>query len=161
MNPVHSLHPTSNASTPLFGSTINVNLNKLMIQISLLMVVLLFLMMVLWMLLVVRLVSPCLFYCWMFVLLIYSIPLTSSPVPSLLLTLTPTPLGKHYNERLLMTSHQFTADIITYRNNPDKFIVIYDQDESIASRVAQAFAERDITNVWMLSGGKFPLSLIN
>ncbi len=66
-----------------------------------------------------------------------------------------------------MTTNQFNEQIIRYRNAKDKLIVIYDDDESIAPNVAQSFAERDIENVWLLSGGmnlfrqKFPMLVVN
>jgi hypothetical protein len=41
-----------------------------------------------------------------------------------------------------------------FKNTDDKLIIIYDEDESIASKVAQQFAMRDINNIWMVSGGK-------
>ena len=59
----------------------------------------------------------------------------------------------NYNPTRLQSAHQFTSAMLKYKNAADRLIIVYDDDESVASKVAQDFAERGIENVWMLSGG--------
>lgn len=40
------------------------------------------------------------------------------------------------------------------KNRPGKIIILYDEDERIASAAATTFVQRDVENVFMLSGGK-------
>ncbi len=40
------------------------------------------------------------------------------------------------------------------RNKPGKIIILYDEDERIAPSSATIFVQREVDNVFMLSGGK-------
>lgn len=40
------------------------------------------------------------------------------------------------------------------KNKPGSIIIIYDEDERIAPRVATTFIQREVDNVFMLSGGE-------
>jgi len=42
---------------------------------------------------------------------------------------------------------------LTQKNKPGKIIVVYDEDERIAPAVATTFIQREVDNVFMLSGG--------
>ncbi|XP_077983599.1 centrosomal protein of 41 kDa-like isoform X2 [Glandiceps talaboti] len=46
-----------------------------------------------------------------------------------------------------------TPQILNFRNQPGKIIVIYDEDERIGISAATTFAERGFDNVFLLSGG--------
>ncbi|XP_071487357.1 centrosomal protein of 41 kDa B-like [Diadema antillarum] len=62
--------------------------------------------------------------------------------------------------------NNFTKNILDYHNKPGKIIVIYDEDERIATAAARTFVERGVENIFLLSGGlkvaaeKFPGGLI-
>eukprot|EP01137_Pigoraptor_chileana_P028761 Opistho-2@13060 len=72
----------------------------------------------------------------------------------------------HPATMLSRTMNPFSADALRYKNKAGRLIVIYDETESIAPRVATIFVERGFENVFMLSGGlkvlaqKFPYGLI-
>ena len=59
-----------------------------------------------------------------------------------------------------------TKDMLMYKNKQGKLIVVYDYDESVASRFCTTLIERGYENVFMLSGGlrvaymKFPTRLV-
>ncbi|XP_013404843.1 centrosomal protein of 41 kDa-like isoform X1 [Lingula anatina] len=59
-----------------------------------------------------------------------------------------------------------SKELLAYRNQPGKIIVIYDDDERIAPHVATVMVERGYENLFMLSGGlkfayaNFPRGLI-
>lgn len=40
------------------------------------------------------------------------------------------------------------------KNAPGKVIILYDEDERIAADCASTFVQREVNNVFMLSGGK-------
>ncbi|EPZ30902.1 hypothetical protein O9G_002779 [Rozella allomycis CSF55] len=58
------------------------------------------------------------------------------------------------------------ADIFKYKNKEDRFIVFYDEDETLAQTVATFYAQREFCNVYILSGGlkvlaeRFPCVLV-
>lgn len=52
------------------------------------------------------------------------------------------------------SSHVFIHLTVHQKNKPGRIIVVYDEDEVIASTVATKFVERDVENVFMLSGGE-------
>ncbi|XP_033095815.1 centrosomal protein of 41 kDa-like isoform X2 [Anneissia japonica] len=73
----------------------------------------------------------------------------------------------NYPSAMLSRScNYFTKEILAYRNQPGKIIVMYDEDERIATGAATTFAERGFDNTFVLSGGlkvavqKFPNGLI-
>lgn len=47
-----------------------------------------------------------------------------------------------------------TKELLAYKNQPGKIIVIYDEDERIAVKAATTFVQRGYDNLFMLSGGK-------
>eukprot|EP00741_Cyanophora_paradoxa_P011180 tig00020554_g10800.t1 len=49
----------------------------------------------------------------------------------------------------------FTADMIRYKNQKERIMVIYDDDEKIAAAAATMLAERGFENLYMLTGGLF------
>jgi len=59
-----------------------------------------------------------------------------------------------------------TRELLAYKNQPGKIILIYDEDERIAIKAATTFVQRGYDNLFMLSGGlrlavnKFPEGLI-
>ncbi|KAM3924281.1 centrosomal protein of 41 kDa [Leptodactylus fuscus] len=63
---------------------------------------------------------------------------------------------------LARTMNPFTPEILNYKNAHGKIIILYDEDERIASQAATTMCERGFENVFMLSGGlkviaqKFP-----
>ncbi|XP_029471891.1 centrosomal protein of 41 kDa isoform X2 [Rhinatrema bivittatum] len=67
---------------------------------------------------------------------------------------------------LSRTMNPFTSDILQFKNAHGKIIILYDEDERIASQAATTMCERGFENVFMLSGGlkiisqKFPEGLI-
>ncbi|XP_071961695.1 centrosomal protein of 41 kDa-like isoform X2 [Antedon mediterranea] len=74
----------------------------------------------------------------------------------------------NYPSAMLSRScNYFTKEIIAYRNQPGKIIVLYDEDERIVIPAATTFAERGFNNSFVLSGGlkvavqKFPKGLIS
>ncbi|KAL7754281.1 Centrosomal protein of 41 kDa [Sorochytrium milnesiophthora] len=46
-----------------------------------------------------------------------------------------------------------TREQIMYKNKEDKFIIVYDDDESIAGPAAQTLVQRGFDNVYLLAGG--------
>ncbi|XP_064199103.1 centrosomal protein of 41 kDa [Anguilla rostrata] len=63
---------------------------------------------------------------------------------------------------LSRTMDPYTKEVLEYKNSPGKIIILYDEDERIASIAATTMFERGFENVFMLSGGlkvigqKFP-----
>ncbi|XP_063782822.1 centrosomal protein of 41 kDa isoform X2 [Pseudophryne corroboree] len=63
---------------------------------------------------------------------------------------------------LARTMNPFTQQILDFKNAHGKIIILYDEDERIASQAATTMCERGFENVFMLSGGlkviaqKFP-----
>ncbi|XP_023213728.1 centrosomal protein of 41 kDa A-like [Centruroides sculpturatus] len=75
--------------------------------------------------------------------------------------------AKNYpHSMLLRTCNYESNDLLTFKNVPNKIIVVYDEDESLASRVASTLVQRGYDNIFMLSGGlklasyRFPTGLI-
>ncbi|XP_065826326.1 centrosomal protein of 41 kDa-like [Oscarella lobularis] len=68
---------------------------------------------------------------------------------------------------LSRSCNYFTKEILTYKNKPGKIIILYDEDERIAPNAATTFVQREVDNVFMLSGGlkvlsqKFPQGLVS
>ncbi|XP_053572357.1 centrosomal protein of 41 kDa [Bombina bombina] len=66
---------------------------------------------------------------------------------------------------LSRTMNPFTPEILTFKNAHGKIIILYDEDERIASQAATTMCERGFENLFMLSGGlkviaqKFPEGL--
>ncbi len=50
-----------------------------------------------------------------------------------------------------------TKELLLFKNQPGKIILIYDDDERIAPKAATTFVERGYDNLFMLSGGKLAL----
>ena len=46
-----------------------------------------------------------------------------------------------------------TRELLAYKNQPGKIILIYDEDERIAIKAATTFVQRGYDNLFMLSGG--------
>ncbi|KAM6937003.1 centrosomal protein of 41 kDa [Xenentodon cancila] len=63
---------------------------------------------------------------------------------------------------LSRTMNPYTAGVLEYKNAPGKIIIVYDEDERIASQAATTMCERGFENLFMLCGGlkviaqKFP-----
>ncbi|XP_026878060.2 centrosomal protein of 41 kDa isoform X2 [Electrophorus electricus] len=63
---------------------------------------------------------------------------------------------------LSRTMNPYTKEVLHYKNALGKIIILYDQDERIASQAATTMCERGFENLFMLSGGlkviaqKFP-----
>ncbi|XP_058252143.1 centrosomal protein of 41 kDa isoform X2 [Hemibagrus wyckioides] len=63
---------------------------------------------------------------------------------------------------LSRTMNPYTKEVLNYRNITGKIIILYDEDERIASQAATTMCERGFENLFMLSGGlkviaqKFP-----
>uniref|UniRef100_A0A3Q4H6J2 Centrosomal protein 41 n=1 Tax=Neolamprologus brichardi TaxID=32507 RepID=A0A3Q4H6J2_NEOBR len=63
---------------------------------------------------------------------------------------------------LSRTMNPYTKEVLEYKNAPGKIIIVYDEDERIASQAATIMCERGFENLFMLSGGlrviaqKFP-----
>ncbi|MCI4380346.1 hypothetical protein PGIGA_G00239160 [Pangasianodon gigas] len=63
---------------------------------------------------------------------------------------------------LSRTMNPYTKEVLNYRNVQGKIIILYDEDERIASQAATTMCERGFENLFMLSGGlkviaqKFP-----
>ena len=53
---------------------------------------------------------------------------------------------------ILFLTHFCTS--FSQKNKPGKIIVLYDEDETIAPRVATTFIQREVDNIFMLSGGQ-------
>ncbi|XP_056595792.1 centrosomal protein of 41 kDa isoform X2 [Triplophysa dalaica] len=63
---------------------------------------------------------------------------------------------------LSRTMNPYTKEVLEYKNSSGKIIIVYDEDERIASQAATTMCERGFENLFMLSGGlkvvfqKFP-----
>ncbi|XP_022601920.1 centrosomal protein of 41 kDa isoform X2 [Seriola dumerili] len=63
---------------------------------------------------------------------------------------------------LSRTMNPYTREVLEYKNAAGKIIIVYDEDERIASQAATTMCERGFENLFMLSGGlkviaqKFP-----
>ncbi|KAM9753655.1 centrosomal protein of 41 kDa [Menidia menidia] len=63
---------------------------------------------------------------------------------------------------LSRTINPYTKEVLEYKNAPGKIIIVYDEDERMASQAATVMCERGFENLFMLSGGlkviaqKFP-----
>ncbi|KAG7214419.1 hypothetical protein INR49_006376 [Caranx melampygus] len=66
---------------------------------------------------------------------------------------------------LSRTMNPYTKEVLEYKNASGKIIIVYDEDERIASQAATTMCERGFENLFMLSGGlkviaqKFPEGL--
>ncbi|XP_019933985.2 centrosomal protein of 41 kDa isoform X1 [Paralichthys olivaceus] len=66
---------------------------------------------------------------------------------------------------LSRTMNPFTKEVLEYKNATGKIIIVYDEDERIASQAASTMCQRGVENLFMLSGGlkvvaqKFPEGL--
>lgn len=66
---------------------------------------------------------------------------------------------------LSRTMNPYTKEVLDYKNAAGKIIIVYDEDERIASQAATTMCERGCENLFMLSGGlkiiaqKFPEGL--
>ncbi|XP_044048741.1 centrosomal protein of 41 kDa isoform X1 [Siniperca chuatsi] len=66
---------------------------------------------------------------------------------------------------LSRTMNPYTKEVLEYKNAAGKIIIVYDEDERIASQAATTMCERGFENLFMLSGGlkviaqKFPEGL--
>lgn len=54
---------------------------------------------------------------------------------------------------LSRTMNPYTNDILEYKNAHGKIIIVYDNDERLASQAATTMCERGFENLFMLSGG--------
>ncbi|XP_038667720.1 centrosomal protein of 41 kDa [Scyliorhinus canicula] len=54
---------------------------------------------------------------------------------------------------LSRTMNPYTKELLDYKNAPGKIILLYDEDERIASQAATTLCERGFENLFMLSGG--------
>lgn len=67
---------------------------------------------------------------------------------------------------LSRTMNPYSKEVLEYKNAAGKIIIVYDEDERIASQAATMMCERGFENLFMLSGGlkvvgqKFPGSLL-
>ncbi|KAM3609900.1 uncharacterized protein V6R79_022203 [Siganus canaliculatus] len=63
---------------------------------------------------------------------------------------------------LTRTMNPYTKEVLEYKNAAGKIIIVYDEDERVASQAATVMCERGFENLFMLSGGlkviaqKFP-----
>ncbi|KAM6973450.1 centrosomal protein of 41 kDa [Aplochiton taeniatus] len=63
---------------------------------------------------------------------------------------------------LSRTMNPYIKEVLDYKNTPGKIIIVYDEDERMASQAATTMCERGFENLFMLSGGlkviaqKFP-----
>ncbi|XP_061629854.1 centrosomal protein of 41 kDa isoform X1 [Phyllopteryx taeniolatus] len=63
---------------------------------------------------------------------------------------------------LSQTMNPYTKEVLEYKNAKDKIIIVYDEDERIASQAATSMCQRGFENLFLLSGGlkvvaqKFP-----
>ncbi|XP_024117643.1 centrosomal protein of 41 kDa [Oryzias melastigma] len=66
---------------------------------------------------------------------------------------------------LSRTMNPYSREVLEYKNAPGKIIIVYDEDERIASQAATVMCERGVENLFMLCGGlkviaqKFPRGL--
>ncbi|XP_072027095.1 centrosomal protein of 41 kDa A-like [Amphiura filiformis] len=75
--------------------------------------------------------------------------------------------AKNYPTAMLSRScNNYTKDMMSYRNQPGKIIVMYDEDERIGPMAASTLAQRGFDNTFLLSGGlkvasqRFPSGLV-
>ncbi|XP_060933273.1 centrosomal protein of 41 kDa-like, partial [Limanda limanda] len=67
--------------------------------------------------------------------------------------------------QLSRTMNPFSKEVLEYKNAAGKIIIVYDEDERIASQAATTMCQRGVENLFMLSGGlkviaqKFPEGL--
>ncbi|GAB1610868.1 hypothetical protein Ahia01_001373600, partial [Argonauta hians] len=67
---------------------------------------------------------------------------------------------------LSRTNNSETKQMLAYKNQPGRLILLYDYDESISPRVASTITERGFDNLFLLSGGlkvaekQFPSGLL-
>lgn len=67
---------------------------------------------------------------------------------------------------LSRTMNPYTKEVLQYKNASGKIIIVYDEDERIASQAATTMCQRGFENLFMLSGGlkvigqKFPGCLV-
>uniref|UniRef100_A0A8C5QQS8 Centrosomal protein 41 n=1 Tax=Leptobrachium leishanense TaxID=445787 RepID=A0A8C5QQS8_9ANUR len=54
---------------------------------------------------------------------------------------------------LSRTMNPYTHDILEFKNSHGKIIILYDEDERMASQAATTMCERGFENIFMLSGG--------
>ncbi|TSS60366.1 Centrosomal protein of 41 kDa [Bagarius yarrelli] len=54
---------------------------------------------------------------------------------------------------LSRTMNPYTKNVLDYRNVQGKIIILYDEDERIASQAAETMCQRGFDNLFMLSGG--------
>ncbi|XP_032378893.1 centrosomal protein of 41 kDa isoform X2 [Etheostoma spectabile] len=54
---------------------------------------------------------------------------------------------------LSRTMNPYTKDVLEYKNTAGKIIIVYDEDERIASQAATVMCERGFENLFLLSGG--------
>eukprot|EP00112_Aurelia_sp_Birch-Aquarium-sp1_P004749 Seg154.7 transcript_id=Seg154.7/GoldUCD/mRNA.D3Y31 product="Centrosomal protein of 41 kDa" protein_id=Seg154.7/GoldUCD/D3Y31 len=67
--------------------------------------------------------------------------------------------AQNYPSAMLSRSvNYFTKDILEFRNKTGKIIVLYDEDERIATSCSTIFVQREVDNVFLLSGGMKVLS---
>ncbi|XP_029821484.1 centrosomal protein of 41 kDa [Manacus vitellinus] len=57
---------------------------------------------------------------------------------------------------LSRTMNPYTNSILEYKNAHGKIIIVYDNDERLASQAATTMCERGFENLFMLSGGEWP-----
>ncbi|KAJ7328678.1 Centrosomal protein of 41 kDa [Desmophyllum pertusum] len=72
-----------------------------------------------------------------------------------------------YPSSMLSRSYNyFTKEILMFKNKLGKIIILYDEDERLAPAAATTFVQREVDNVFMLSGGlkvlykRFPEGLL-
>ncbi|KAM3870142.1 centrosomal protein of 41 kDa [Diretmus argenteus] len=54
---------------------------------------------------------------------------------------------------LSRTMNPYTKEVLDYKNTVGKIIIVYDEDECVASQVATTMCERGFENLFILSGG--------
>ncbi|XP_055464207.1 centrosomal protein of 41 kDa isoform X2 [Psammomys obesus] len=62
---------------------------------------------------------------------------------------------------LSRTMNPYSNDILEYKNAHGKIIILYDEDERLASQAATTMCERGFENLFMLSGGEQSCSLLS
>eukprot|EP01147_Barroeca_monosierra_P007914 gene7914-10007_t len=55
--------------------------------------------------------------------------------------------------RLSRATNMLTPEVLAYKNKEGSVIVVYDEDETVAPRVATTLVQQGIDNLFMLSGG--------
>ncbi|XP_033940744.1 centrosomal protein of 41 kDa [Pseudochaenichthys georgianus] len=108
---------------------------------------------------------------------VFSPDLTDRPYPDCPYLLLDVRDRDHFDRCHIISSHSFpiallsrtmnpyTKDVLQYKNASGKIIIVYDEDERIASQSATVMCERGFENLYMLSGGlkviaqKFPEGL--